>query len=144
LPKPKPKSVPHPFILEALAPLDPEVRPMFSGHAVYIGEKIVMMLRDHPKSPQDNGLWLVFADEADLEIDAKKNPKSLRHQFPSLRPIELLHGKIKHWLLIPSDSPDFESQSLHLCDLLLARDPRIGRIPKSRTSPTPKKRPKKS
>jgi len=61
-PKPRRKPIPFPFILEALAPLDPEVRPMFSGHSVYIGDKIVFMLRDHAKSPQDNGLWLVFAE----------------------------------------------------------------------------------
>jgi hypothetical protein len=137
--KPKPKSIPYPFILEALAPLHPEVRPMFSGHAVYIGDKIVFMLRDHQKSPQDNGLWLVFAEN----FDAVDTPKSLRKKFPSLRPIELLNGKIKHWLLLPSDSPNFESESLQACDLALAHDPRLGRIPKSRTTPAPKKHAKK-
>jgi len=136
----KRKSIPYPFILESLSSLDPEVRPMFSGHAVYIGEKIVFMLRDSPKSPLDNGLWLVFADE----FDTSNDPKSLRHKFPSLRRIELLNGKIQHWALLPSDSPNFETESLQACDLILARDPRIGRVPKSRQSPAPKKRPKKS
>jgi hypothetical protein len=103
---------------------------MFSGHAVYIEDKVVLMLRDHPKSPQDNGLWLIFANE----FDTSQNHKSLRQKFPSLRPIELLNGKIKHWLVLPSDSPNFESESLQACDLLLAHDPRIGRIPKSRQS----------
>jgi hypothetical protein len=40
LAKPKRRSAPYPFIIEALAPLEPEVRPMFSGFAVYVGEKI--------------------------------------------------------------------------------------------------------
>jgi hypothetical protein len=53
--KPKRRSAPYPFILEAMAPLEPEVRPMFSGFAVYVGEKIVLMLRDSPKHPEDNG-----------------------------------------------------------------------------------------
>jgi len=44
-PKPKRKSPPHEFFLEALAQLSPEVRPMFSGYAVYIGDKVVCMLR---------------------------------------------------------------------------------------------------
>ena len=137
-PKPKRKSRPHPFILEALDPLHPEVRPMFSGHAVYIGDKIVAMLRDHPKSPQDNGMWLVLSETID-----PSNP-TLRREFPSIRNIDLLGGAIRHWLILPSDNPNFESESLHACDLILAHDPRIGRIPKSRSTPSPKKRAKKS
>jgi len=129
-PKPKRKSPPHPFILEALDPLHPEVRPMFSGYAVYIGDKIVFMLRDSLKSPEDNGLWLVLSDAIDPHSPA------LRKEFPSLRPIALLGGAIGHWLLIPSDHPNFESDSLHACDLILAHDPRIGRIPKSRQEST--------
>jgi hypothetical protein len=84
------------------------------------------MLRDSPNSVRDNGLWLVLSETT--------NPSdtTLRRDFPSLRRIELLGGKIIHWLLIPSDSPTFETESLHACDLLLLRDPRLGRIPKSR------------
>ena len=124
-PKPKAKP-PHAFVLDALAPLSPEVRRMFSGFAVYLGDKICCMLRDHHKSPQDNGVWLVLAEST--------NPgdRALRREFPSLRPIELLRNKISHWLLIPSDSPDFEGEALHACDLLLHHDPRLGRIPESR------------
>jgi hypothetical protein len=34
-------------------------------------------------------------------------------EFPSLRRIELLAGKIGHWRLIPADSPNFESEAQH-------------------------------
>ena len=73
--KPK-KKIPHAFILEALASLDPEVRPMFSGFAVYIGDRLVCMLRDHLQSPRDNGLWLVLSEST--------NPadRQLRREFP--------------------------------------------------------------
>jgi len=117
---------PHEFVLEALMPLKPEVRRMFSGFGVYVGERIVFMLRDHQKSPRDNGVWLVLSDGTD-----PADPE-LRREFPSLRRIELLRKKIGHWLLIPSDSPSFETEALHACDLLLRRYPRIGRVPKSR------------
>ena len=53
---------PHAFVSEALAPLNPEVRRMFSGFAVYLGDRIVCMLREHKKSPRDNGVWLVLSD----------------------------------------------------------------------------------
>src|SRR3954447_7916775 len=94
--RPKRRSAPYPFILEALMPLEPEVRPMFSGFAVYVGEKVVLMLLDSLKSPADNGVWLVFSESAKLD-DA-----GILRDFPSLRTIELLAGKIGHWRLIPS------------------------------------------
>jgi len=117
---------PYPFVLDALMPMSPEVRRMFSGFAVYLGDRIVCMLRDSPKSPRDNGVWLVLSETAN-----PADPK-LRREFPSLRSIEILGGAIGHWLLIPSDGPDFETEALHACDLLLRHDPRLGRIPKSR------------
>jgi hypothetical protein len=117
---------PFPFVLEALESLQPEVRRMFSGFAVYVGDRIVCMLRDHVKSPRDNGVWLVLAEGVD---PARKD---LRREFPSLRSIELLSGKIGHWLLIPSDGPNFEAEAGHACELLLRRDARLGRVPASR------------
>jgi hypothetical protein len=117
---------PHAFIVEALTPLNPEVRRIFSGFGVYLGDRIVCMLRESPKSPRDNGLWLVLSDSMDPA------DQELHREFPSLRPIELLRKKIGHWLLLPSDSPSFETEALHACDLLLRHDPRFGRIPNSR------------
>lgn len=125
LPKIK-SNPPYPFVLEQLALLHPEVRRMFSGFAVYLGNKIVCMLRDHPKSPCDNGVWLVLSD------NTNPSDPTLRRDFPSIRSIALLRDKIGHWLLIPSDGPDFETEAVHACDLLRAHDPRFGRIPKSR------------
>jgi hypothetical protein len=124
--RPKRRSAPYPFILEALAPLEPEVRPMFSGFAVYVGEKIVLMLRDSQKQPEDNGVWLVFSETANLA------DPGIRKDFPSIRLIKLLGGKIAHWRLIPADNASFESEALHACELLLKHDVRFGRIPQSR------------
>ena len=124
-PKPKQKA-PYPFVVEALMPLSPEVRRMFSGFAVYVGDHLLCMLRDRPTFPQDNGVWLVLS-----ETISPKDP-TLRREFPSIRTIELLGGQIGHWLVIPSDGPEFEREALHACDLLLRHDPRFGRIPKSR------------
>jgi hypothetical protein len=103
---------------------------MFSGFSVYIGDQIVCMLRDHVKSPRDNGVWLVLSEGTDPA------DRTLRREFPSLRKIDLLGGAIGHWLLIPSDGPDFETEAMHVCDLLLRRDARLGRVPKSRKAGT--------
>ena len=120
------RKVPHAFVLEALAALHPEVRPMFSGFAVYVGNRLLLMLRDSLKTPQDNGVWLVLAEGMD-PADA-----GLRRELPSLRSIETLGGKIAHWLLIPSDGDDFEGVALRACELILRGDRRLGRVPKSR------------
>jgi hypothetical protein len=117
---------PHAFVVDALAPVNPEVRRLFSGFGVYVGNKIVLMLRDRPKFPEDNGIWIVLSESVD------PNDKWLHKEFPSLRKIGLLGDKIGHWLLIPSDGENFESEALRACELVLRRDPRLGRVPVSR------------
>src|SRR4029077_12998843 len=52
------KPDPHAFVLEALAPLSPYTRPMFGCLAVYVKDKIVLILRDKPTNTSDNGVWL--------------------------------------------------------------------------------------
>ena len=52
--------------------------------------------------------------------------------FPSIRLIGRLGGKIGHWRLLPADSETFESEALNACELLLKRDARFGRVPQSR------------
>ncbi len=99
---------------------------MFSGFAVYNGDRLLMMLRDHLKSPRDNGIWLVLSESVD------PTDESLRQDFPSIRRIDLLRSKIGHWLLLPSDDAAFEQLALHACDLILRHDSRLGRVPKSR------------
>ena len=84
------------------------------------------MLRDSLKNPEDNGAWLVFSETADLA------DPGIRRDFPSIRLIGLLGGKIGHWRLISADSPTFESEALYACELLLKRDARLGRVPQSR------------
>jgi len=85
-----------------------------------------MILRDHAKHPEDNGIWLVLSEGTDLA------DPGLRRDFPSLRPIQLLQNKMRHWLLIPSDSADFEKMALRACELAMRQDPRLGRVPQSR------------
>ena len=41
---------------------------MFSGYAVYVGDRLVLMLRNHIKSPKDNGVWLVLAEGSILPM----------------------------------------------------------------------------
>lgn len=96
---------------------------MFGCLAVYVEEKIVLILRDKAASSVDNGVWLATTVE---------HHESLRGEFPSMRSIELLGKKVTGWQVLPLDAPDFEQAALRACELVLARDPRIGKIPVSR------------
>lgn len=123
------KTVPHAFVLEALAALSPRTRRMFSCVAVYVQEKVVLFLRDRPDKIADNGVWLA-TNEAHHE--------SLRREFPNMRSIQLFGRKVTHWQVLPADAPDFEEAAMHACELIAAKDPRIGNVPKRRR---PSKRP---
>ncbi|WP_437641633.1 hypothetical protein [Sorangium sp. So ce854] len=114
------KRVPHEFVLEALAPLGPETRPMFGCVAVYVGEKIVFALRDKPGPSPDNGVWLATTEE---------HHAALRPDFPSMRSIEVLGKSVTGWQVLPADAPDFEEAALRACALIRAGDPRIGKVP---------------
>ena len=114
------KPVPHEFVLETLAALDPRTNPMFGCLAVYVGDKIVLILRDRPKHPKDNGVWIAATGE---------DHESLRAEFPNMRSVELLGKKITGWQVLGVDTPDFEQAALRACELISKGDPRIGKIP---------------
>jgi hypothetical protein len=119
------KAVPHEFVLDALAELSPRTNPMFGCLAVYVGEKIVLVLRDKRQPNADNGVWLATTPE---------HHASLRREFPSMRSIAVFGKEVTGWQVLPADAPDFEEAALHACELVIARDPRIGKLPKSRKS----------
>jgi hypothetical protein len=122
------KAVPHEFVLDAIAELSPRTRSMFGCLAVYVEDKIVLILRG--KTP-DNGVWLATTQE---------HHQSLRRDFPNMRSIGLFGKEVTDWQILRSDSPDFEEAALRACELIVARDPRIGEVPKARR-PTSGKKP---
>jgi hypothetical protein len=91
--------------------------------AVYVEDKIVLILRDRKDSPADNGVWLATTAE---------HHESLQRDFPRMRSIQLFGKKVTNWQVLPVDAPDFEEAALRACKLILARDARIGKIPNSR------------
>jgi hypothetical protein len=53
-----------------------------------------------------------------------------------MRSIQLFEKDPTNWQVLPTDAPDFEEAALRACELILARDPRIGKVPKSRVMST--------
>jgi hypothetical protein len=96
---------------------------MFGCLAVYVGEKIVMVLRDKADQTADNGVWLATT---------KQHHESLRREFPNMRSIQLLGKDVTGCQVLSVDAPDFEEAALRACELVVAGDPRIGKVPKSR------------
>ncbi len=121
------KPVPHAFVLDAIASLSPRTRPMFGCLAVYVGDKIhdkiVLILRDKPDQTADNGVWLATTEE---------HHDSLRDEFPNMRSIQVLGKKVTGWQVLPADAQNFEEAALRACELVLAGDPRIGKLPGAR------------
>lgn len=118
------KPIPHAFVLDAIASLSPYTRPMFGCVAIYVKDKIVLILRDKATSTADNGVWLATTQE---------HHQSLRREFPNMRSIQVLGKAVTGWQVLPVDAPDFEAAALRACELVLARDPRIGKVPGART-----------
>ena len=123
------KPIPHAFVLDAISTLSPYTRPMFGCLAIYVRDKIVLILRDKAKNAANNGVWLATTEE---------HHQSLRREFPNMRSIQLLGKPITGWQVLPTDAPDFESAALRACELVLAGDPRIGKIPGARASKSSK------
>jgi hypothetical protein len=97
----------------------PKARSMFGCLAIYVGEKIVLALREKLDDTADNGVWLATT---------KEHHESLRREFPSMRSIQVLGKNVTGWQVRPVDAPDFEQAALRACDLIAARDLRIGKL----------------
>jgi hypothetical protein len=127
------KKIPFDFVLDELASLHPRTNPMFGCQAVYVGEKIVLILRDRLSVPADNGVWVATTRE---------HHAALLSELPSMRGITVLGDQSSAWQLIPKDTSTFEEEVLHACALIRARDARIGKVPKPKRKAAPSAAPK--
>ena len=129
------KRIPFDFLLDELAELEPWTRPMFGSHAVYVGDKIVFVVRRKRDPSCDDGLWIATTTE---------HHETLRREFPSMRSIQVLAGGgVTGWQILPEDSDDFEDSVLRACALVRNGDARIGKVPKPRKPRSGKRATKK-
>ena len=98
---------------------------MFGCHAVYVGNKIVLVLRNRPDHSEANGVWVATK---------KEHHESLKKDLPSLRSVYLLSDGTAetNWQMVPMDSDTFEEEATKACELILEGDKRIGTVPKSK------------
>jgi len=115
------QKIPFDFVLEELDRVHPRVRPMFGCYAVYVGEKMMLILRQRKDHTDDNGVWLAALHAY--------HP-SLKKEFPCMRSIRMFGTVETVWQNIPFEVDDFEALVLKACSLILKGDMRIGKIPK--------------
>ena len=117
------KRIPFDFVLEELYSLEPTVRPMFGCYALYVRNKIVLILRLREDHSDDNGVWIATE---------RIHHDSLKNEFPSMRTIRLFGETVSTWQNLPYEADDFEASVLRACELIRRNDARIGKIPKPR------------
>jgi hypothetical protein len=119
------KPIPFNFVFEYLEPLPYTVKPFFGCHGVYVGNKIMLILRERPDHAEVNGVWLATTHE---------HHQSLKKIFPSMQSVSILNNGEGEtaWQMIPVSANDFESSVLELCQMIRRKDVRIGRVPKKR------------
>jgi hypothetical protein len=121
--KAKGKTIPFGFVLDELASVHPETRPLFGCTAVYVGEKIVFALRDKPGGDRDCGVWIATT---------KEHHASLKREMPSLRSITVFGTGESSWRILPKTATDFEESVLLACELVKRGDARVGTVPKAK------------
>jgi len=124
------KPMPFDFVLDQLYSVSPVVKPMFGCHAVYVENKIVLILRKREDHLDDNGVWLATEHV---------HHQTLRHEFSSMRSIKLFGARETAWQNLPFDALDFEEAVLHACSLIIQGDKRIGKEAKLKKEPKRRK-----
>jgi hypothetical protein len=123
------RNIPFDFVFEYLEPLPYVVKPFFGCFAIYLGDKIMLILRDKKDHPDVNGVWIAASHESH---------ESLKKTFPSMCSVSIFNdgnGETA-WQMIPVDADDFESSVSELCKLIRRGDKRIGRVPKKKKTPS--------
>ncbi|MFN2514248.1 MAG: hypothetical protein ABR568_22900, partial [Pyrinomonadaceae bacterium] len=86
---------PFPFVLEELSSIRPTIKRMFGFTSVYLDDKLLCSLRDSPKQPGSNGMWL---------YTTKEHVDSLGREFPQLPKRQLWRSRNddKAWVVLAS------------------------------------------
>ena len=128
------KNIPFDFVFEYLEPLQYVVKPFFGCFGIYIGNKIILIVRDRKDHTEVNGVWTATSHQ---------NHQSLKQTFPSMCSVSILNNGAGEtaWQMIPVSAPDFESSVIELCTLIRRGDKRIGKVPAKKTDRSKKKTP---
>ncbi len=115
--------IPYVFILDYLVDVDIVIKPMFGGYGVYSDGKLCLFLLNREKpligsggATMYNGVYIAATSD---------NVKELKPMFDKAE-FELLKDR-KVWMFISETLDEFERYVIKACELINARDRRIGR-----------------
>ena len=97
-----------------------------------ICEAFLLAGSDAYKKHGANGVWLATTEE---------HHQSLRREFPNMRSIQEFGKKVTGWQVLPAHAKHFEEAALRACELVLAGDPRIGKVPGARRASSSRAKP---
>jgi hypothetical protein len=113
------KLAPYDFVFDYL-PSSIVVKQMFGMHYIYLGKKIMAILRKRPNEPELNGIWIATS---------KQHHQSLKMDIPELGSFFINNDERQgNWLFLPEDIDDFEAPAIKICELIAHGDQRIGNI----------------
>src|ERR1700712_4991118 len=113
------KPVPYDFVIDYL-PASMIIKPMFGMHYIYLGKKIMLILRKRDNEPELNGVWLATN---------KKHHESLKKEIPELGPAFMAGDERQgNWLFIHPEAEGFEETAIRICELITHGDPRVGNV----------------
>lgn len=109
---------PFDFVLDYL-PDSIVVKKMFGMHYIYLGKKIMLILRKRLNEPALNGIWVATG---------KKHHENLKNNIPELGAFFINNDERQgNWLFLKDDAEDFEGAAIKICEMILHGDQRIGR-----------------
>jgi hypothetical protein len=111
--------IPYDFVFDYL-PTGITVKKMFGMHYIYLGKRIMIILRKSDNQSELNGIWVATS---------KEHHKSLKKNIPELGSF-FIDGDERHgdWKLIADDAEDFEGAAIKICEMISHGDPRIGKL----------------
>ena len=88
-------------------------------HYIYLGKRIMLILRKRGNEQELNGIWLATV---------KKHHESLKADIPGFGGFTVKGYEHEgNWLFLRDDYDDFEEAALKACELISHGDPRVGR-----------------
>lgn len=96
---------------------------MFGGLAVYLDDKMVLVLMEDKQTKEYRGVSYPYAIWNGLMVPTERSEhESLMADYSSLVP----HVVLGKWLFLSLEDNEFEDQSERIVDAIKARDPRFG------------------
>jgi hypothetical protein len=113
------KPTPFDFVFDYL-PTGIVIKRMFGMHYIYLGKRIMLILRLRSNEPELNGIWVATS---------KDHHESLKNNIPELGAFFINNNERQgNWLFIPDNEDNFEGAAIKVCELILHGDPRIGKV----------------